>query len=290
FNMLLLQYDDSQLTKICNALCPDKIVKPHTPSAEQNASVSSAKLPNIPSPSRGGLGGGWGGLEQSHPPPSLPLEGGGTSSEISQDDSGQRADFWWANLLDSLKEISPPSVKNSAAKPRYPTQPKEEGEYFVNNSGLILLVPFLPRFFVDLYSSDKKLLSDPVLAVGLLHYLAYGQLPTSEQELALNKLLCGLPLTAALDLPNAFSDAQREEAVALLNAVILHWAALKAVSVTWLQQVFIQRPGILRRSNGQWLLRVESRPPDVLLSKLPWGISTVKLPWVESILTIDWQY
>ena len=197
---------------------------------------------------------------------------------------------WWANDKAVCPPYTAPLVKNSAAKPRYPTQPKEEEEYFVHNSGLILLAPFLPRFFAELYSPEQQQLSDPVLAVGLLHYLAYGQLPSSEQELVLNKLLCGLPLTVALDLPSGFTDAQREEADTLLNAVILHWSALKAVSVTWLQHVFIQRPGILRRSNGHWLLRVESRPPDVLLSKLPWGISTVKLPWVENILTIDWHY
>jgi len=39
--------------------------------------------------------------------------------------------------------------------------------------------------------------------------------------------------------------------------------------------------------NG-WLLQVEQKPVDVLVNHLPWGIGTIRLPWMQEILYTEW--
>ena len=49
------------------------------------------------------------------------------------------------------------------------------------------------------------------------------------------------------------------------------------------------RPGKLTlRGDRDWLLQVESSGCDVLLDQLPWSISTIRLPWMESLLWVEW--
>ncbi len=170
----------------------------------------------------------------------------------------------------------------------YNIDPEPE-EYYIENSGLVLLWPYLSHFFQSLGLINNNVLSDLSMAVSLLHYIETGLLPTSEQNMVLPKVLCGLSVNTVIELPKRLKKQQYLEADAILTAVIEHWSALKSVSVTWLRQVFIHRKGVLKRRNSHWLLHVESSPPDILLEKLPWAISTVKLPWMESLIFVEWS-
>ena len=50
------------------------------------------------------------------------------------------------------------------------------------------------------------------------------------------------------------------------------------------------RPGMLAvDADGDWLLRVEARTVDILLDQLPWGVSLVKLPWMDRLLRVEWR-
>lgn len=180
----------------------------------------------------------------------------------------------------------------SAREPAAPGEdehPEARTGLFLQNAGLVLLHPFLPRLFQALGIADQDRLLDPERALGLLHYLATGQCLTPEYELALPKILCGLPLPAPVATNPALSAPEKEEAVALLEAVIGHWEALRNSSPDELRGVFLLRPGKLsRRDDGDWLLQVESQACDILLDKLPWGYSAIKLPWMERMLWVEW--
>ncbi len=163
----------------------------------------------------------------------------------------------------------------------------EEG-IFVDNAGVVLLHPFLPRFFEGLgVASDDRLL-DPDRALSLLHHLATGELTAPEHRLTLGKVLCGLPL----DMPVTdvvLDEEEFEETDALLTAVIGHWSALGGTSPDGLRGEFLTRDGLLRRRPGDnWELRVETRASDILLAHLPWGISQVRLPWMRTPLLVEW--
>jgi len=73
-----------------------------------------------------------------------------------------------------------------------------------------------------------------------------------------------------------------------LIAVINHWEVLKNTSADGLREAFLQRRGKLSRVDGGWLMQVEQRAIDVLLNKLPWGISIIKLPWMNEMLFVEW--
>ena len=81
---------------------------------------------------------------------------------------------------------------------------------------------------------------------------------------------------------------EREEGEALLAAVIGHWKALGKNSVDGLRVAFLQRRGALREEEAGWRLQLEPESFDVLLGRLPWGLATVKLPWMTRPLYTDW--
>jgi hypothetical protein len=164
-----------------------------------------------------------------------------------------------------------------------------EGIY-IENAGLVILHPFLPRFFeaLDITAGDKLL--EPERALGLLHFLATGQPLAPEYELVLPKILCNVPLKTPVAFDPALTAEEKEEASALLQAVIRHWEVLRNTSSDGLRGTFFIRPGKLSlRDNGDWLLQVESNSFDILLDQLPWGISMIRLPWMDKMLYVEWR-
>lgn len=164
-----------------------------------------------------------------------------------------------------------------------------EGIY-IDCAGLVLLHPFLPQFFNALGIAAEDVLLQPDRALCLLHYLATGQTFAPEYELILPKILCNIPLEAAVEAEVSLSAGDQEEAAALLEAVIHHWQALRNTSADGLRGTFLVRPGkISLRDDGDWLLQVESKAYDILLDQLPWGISMIKLPWMKRMLRVQWN-
>ena len=165
----------------------------------------------------------------------------------------------------------------------------EEGGVYIENAGVILLHPFLPQLFGTLGIAAEEEILQPERALGLLHFLTTGQMIAPEYELMLPKILCNLPLETPVDSEVTFTAGEQEEAVALLEAVIDHWAALRNTSPDALRGTFLLRPGKISLRDGDWLLQVESNSVDLLLELLPWGISPIKLPWMEKMLWVEWR-
>jgi hypothetical protein len=168
------------------------------------------------------------------------------------------------------------------------SHPGQEQGIYIGNAGLVLLHPFLPRLFEALGVSSEARLLQPGRALALLHFLASGQHQAPEYALALPKLLCQFPLAANVEAGIVLDAVAREEAQALLAAVIGHWSALRDTSPDGLRGAFLLRPGKLSMRAGEWLLQVETQGVDVLLGELPWGISAIRLPWMERILWVEW--
>ena len=106
--------------------------------------------------------------------------------------------------------------------------------------------------------------------------------------LPLNKLLCGWSLDKPVDRTVKFTARETDQADQLLQAVIEHWAALKRTSVDGLRASFLQRDGLLSETENHWLLQVGLMGHDILLERLPWGISMIKLSWMKKMLRVDW--
>ncbi len=161
-----------------------------------------------------------------------------------------------------------------------------------DNAGLVLLHPFLPRLLeaCDLYVPGERLAPHSLpRAAALLHWLARGGDEPHEFELAAVKLVLGMrpddPLAVGAGL---LGDCEREEGHALLAAAVAHWKALGGTSVDGLRVAFLQRRAALREEEDGWRLQPERESFDVLLDRLPWTLSTVKLPWMTRPLYTDW--
>lgn len=163
-----------------------------------------------------------------------------------------------------------------------------EGIY-VDNAGLVLLHPFLPQLFTALGVLNEYRIEQPGRALCLLHYLATGVPRAHEYELALPKVLCNIDLSLPIETLSLLSAEERNEADDLLGAVVKHWDALRNASIDSLRGTFLIRSGKLsRRHDGDWALRVQYNTYDILLDSLPWGIATIKLPWMRNLLWVEW--
>jgi len=173
------------------------------------------------------------------------------------------------------------------------TGASESPSVAVLHAGLVLLHPFLPQLFrtCELWQAGDKQLSMWLLprAAALLHFLATGVDTIVEHECGAIKLLLGLAVDAPLPVAEGLlTETDREEADALLAAVIGHWAALKQTSASGLRLSFLQRPGLLRAEADGWRLHIEREAFDVLLDFLPWGIGVIKLPWMTDAIHTAW--
>lgn len=163
---------------------------------------------------------------------------------------------------------------------------------FLINAGLVLLNPFLATFFKKLGLLKNNAFKDPAAhekALYLLHYLATGETATPEHALVVPKLLCAWPLGKNLAQEIVLTSEECEEADALLEAVIEHWDKLQRTSSDALRGSFLQRNGKIFTLNEQIFIQVEQQALDILLDYLPWNISHIRLPWMKTILRVEWR-
>lgn len=164
-------------------------------------------------------------------------------------------------------------------------------ELYIENSGLVILWPFLSHFFDHLGLLQEKRFKEASAvqrAVGLLQYLVTEDPSSPEYLLPLNKVICGMELTGVFDFGPPVSHAEAQECTNLLGAVIAHAPILKNMSIPGFRGTFLLRKGVLNTRDGAWLLRVERETYDVVLDRFPWGWEWVKLPWMEAALRVEW--
>lgn len=167
---------------------------------------------------------------------------------------------------------------------------------YTPTAGLVLLGGYVQRAFAALQLTAHSKFVDEAAqarAVHCLEYLAWGTTESAEPDWVLSKMLCGVPLAQPLPPCDALDTATRELLDSLLRAVIEHWKTVGNTSLAGLRQSFLQRAGRLTRKESdlddQWQLTVEPRAFDMLLDRLPWSYSTIKLPWMAGALYVDWR-
>jgi hypothetical protein len=167
----------------------------------------------------------------------------------------------------------------------------EQESIYINNAGIIILHPFLPELFEELQLMDKNEWTDEdasARAAMILEFLASGSKEFPEFRIPLNKILCGIEITEVPQLVMEIDEDIIRICNNLLTAVKRHWAILKNSSIDSLRETFFQRDGKLTRVDDGWYLQVEQKGVDILLSHLPWGIGTIKLPWMKEPLYTEW--
>ncbi|HWN69395.1 MAG TPA: contractile injection system tape measure protein, partial [Haliangium sp.] len=165
-------------------------------------------------------------------------------------------------------------------------------QLYVDDAGLVILWPFLDRFFLHagLLDQDRRFAGEqaPMQAIALLSQLASEDPEPPEFRLPLAKLLCGLPPEAGFALERPLAPEQLDECERLLAAVIGHASILRDMPVASFRATFLQRTGVLSVRDGAWLLQVERQSHDLVLDRFPWSWSWVRLPWMPDPLRVEW--
>ena len=97
-------------------------------------------------------------------------------------------------------------------------------EFFIENAGLVLCNPFLPRLFSRLGLTGEGGFNDREStehAVLLLQYMLYGSISFPEHLLVLNKLLCGLETGIPVDRNIEVSEQEKEIINQMLEGLLV---------------------------------------------------------------------
>ncbi len=193
---------------------------------------------------------------------------------------------------DLLNETSGRQTNVNIPKPEVISRQNEKHHYyFIGNAGLIILHPFMETFFQHFQLIDEKgnFRENQIhKAIYLLQVCCSDELDPPEFNMMLNKILCGKAVEFPLE-KTTITEKEKADCNELLQSIIKHWTALKNTSPSALQQTFLQRDGKLEFKDEMWWLKVEQKTEDILLDRLPWSISRIKLPWMKTWLRVEWN-
>jgi len=128
-------------------------------------------------------------------------------------------------------------------------------------------------------------------AILLTEYLVRGSSPPDLASLTLNKILCGAEPAYAVDRDELEITPEEEALVeSLLKGAIYNWEKVRGTKIETFQETFLQREGVLRKVEKQWVLTVESRAYDLLLMTLPWNLGMIKTAWMNTPLEVIWDH
>ncbi len=169
----------------------------------------------------------------------------------------------------------------------------ESGEpVYISNAGLVLVHPYLTRFFKMLNLTEGRAFKDEYSshkAAHILQYLVNKNTSSEEHELVLNKLICGIDLTTPLLRDIEITPEEIDICEGLLEGVIQNWTILKKTSNDNFRSSFLVRQGRLVLESKGWKLKVEEKAYDILVEKLPWSIAMIKMPWMNNIIYVEWK-
>lgn len=194
--------------------------------------------------------------------------------------------------LQIMKQTEPkPSEENNhRSKAEDPANTSES--IYIKNAGIVLLWPFLQRFFENLdfmQNGEFNSRKEQEKAICLLQFLANPEGEISENLLPLNKLLCGLDVSVLVPTDDVeINEKTTADAREMLEAVIRNWPKLGNTSVQGFQTAFLQREGLLKKTDNGWKLKVEQRSFDILMDTLPWSITIINLPWMPKAIHVVW--
>lgn len=163
---------------------------------------------------------------------------------------------------------------------------------YINNAGIVLLLPFLPRLFSALGLTDAgqfKNRDAQIRAMFLLQYAAFGKTEFPEHELTLNKLLTGFQIGVPIPRSIELSGEERQTVDSMLRSVLQNWRKLQNTSIEGLQISFLQREGRLETKDNCHLLTVEQKAYDLLLDSIPWSYTLIKYSWMEKMISVKWR-
>ena len=162
----------------------------------------------------------------------------------------------------------------------------------IQNAGLVLLWPFLFRLFDKCGLLMERKFKDDISiqkAILMMQYLVTGSLEIKENDLVLNKILCGVPKNSLVDVTLEISAVELEICDSLLKGVLQNWKKLGNSSVATLRETFLIREGVLTPVELDYNLSVVKGTFDMLIETVPWNISMIQTAFMKNRINVDWK-
>lgn len=162
----------------------------------------------------------------------------------------------------------------------------------VSDSGIVLLSPYVPVLFnrLALVNGNAFVSGEARLkALAVLCYAVFGSYKVPQNYALVVNVMCGFERNLQTKNLPELSSEEKNMVDGLLTAVVKNWGAIGNTSADGLRTSFLIRKGKLEDSENGLNLHVEKSSFDMLLDKLPWGYSMVKLPWMKDKLTVKWR-
>ena len=182
-------------------------------------------------------------------------------------------------------------VKPQKEKPKAVDPPVDEPLY-IKNAGMVLLQPYYSRLFMALKMVNKgKFVNEEaqIRATHMLQYITTRQTETPENELVLNKIMCGLPLSTPVPMDVGLTEQELGTCDSLLQGAINNWSRMRTMTPDALRGTFLIREGSVKEEADRWKLKVEKGSFDMLLRTLPWGFTFVRYGWLPKFIAVEWE-
>jgi hypothetical protein len=163
---------------------------------------------------------------------------------------------------------------------------------FIDNAGLVLLSPFLPRLFtmMELTENGKfKNREAQIKAIFLTQYAVFGDGEFPEYALQLNKILTNFKTGIPIPRKSVLNEEDKNTVDGMLQGVLQNWGRLTNTTPAGLQEGFLRREGRLEEQEDTYLLTVEAKAFDMLLDHVPWNFRTIKFSWMKKAIQVKWR-
>jgi len=194
--------------------------------------------------------------------------------------------------LKLLKELMEEAEQESYSYKKEEKKMEMEQEIYISNAGLVILNGYLNYFFQQcgfLGDTGFESPESAQRAALLLQYVFNPEGEYLEEQMVLNKLLCGLPLHEVLPMPFEPTEQEKEVCSQMIQAIISHWTIISNSSAEGFRESWLQREGKLTKKGKHWELVVEKRAFDVLLDYKPFTLSPVGFSWMDKPIKVQWR-
>ena len=163
----------------------------------------------------------------------------------------------------------------------------------INNSGLILFWPYLIFLFKKIGVIIDESYNDEISkskAILVCEYLVSGNtnFNNPSNDLFLNKILCGLEVDFIIDFSVSLDKFEIKICDSAIDNVLSRWGKIKSIS--YLRDLFLNREGLLVENEDSFNLNINSKPQDILLNHLSWGIKMVFHKLMKKRINVDWKF
>jgi len=163
---------------------------------------------------------------------------------------------------------------------------------YVDNVGIVLLAPYLPRLFQMLSlinQNNFKGETEQLKAIAAIQYAITGKTSSLNQQYKINKILLGMDISKPIPQLPELTEEEKKMCESMLNGVLQNWEKLRRTSIMALREAFLMRPGKIEMKEDSIHLTVEEKAYDMLLDSVPWNFRLIKFPWMDKRIDVKWR-